>query len=135
MSISVDRVMGRMMGGLLQLGVAAVIAMAVCGLGLGLLLWAHDGFAPGAGAIFANSFNHALMGLFSQVYTVSTMIQYLAMISPSSWPDAIPSGSTFVALAPIVAVLLPRHLRLLGATGGFLSLTIMGIYLIRMNAL
>lgn len=135
MSVSVDRVMSRMMAGMVQLGAAAVIAMGFCGAGLGLLIWAREGFAPGAGEIFASSFNYALMGLFSQLYTFSTAIEHMAMVPPSSWAEAMPPGITFVALAPLAAVLLPRHLRFVGATGGFLSLTIMGIYLVRMNAL
>lgn len=135
MRVGVDRAMGQVVGWLVQLGAAAVIAMAFCGAAMGMFLWAREGFAPGAGVIFASSFNYALMGLFSQLYSFTSAIEYLAMMPPSSWFDAMPSGITFVALAPLAAVLLPRHLRFLGATGGFLSLTIMGIYLVRMNAL
>ena len=135
MSIAVDRMVKSLVSGLVQLGAAAILSLVFCGAGLGLLFWAREGFAPGAGAIFATSFNFALIGLFSQLYTFTMAMEHLAMVPPSSWGDALPSGETFAALAPVAAILLPRHLRFLGATGGFLSLTIMGIYLVRMHAL
>lgn len=113
---------------------AFLAAFVIFGLAKGVMDWAIIGFKPG-NAHFAMAFEAALGALMLQAHLLSTTLATLAHLPPVAWPAAIPLSAAFVGCAPVLAVLLPRHLRLVGWASIWLSLMVMGIYLQQMGGL
>lgn len=135
MNMVLNRMISATMLAGLQAGVSFILALVCCGSALGVMLWAREGFAPGGEAFFISAFKAALFGLSSQLFTLTTMLRDLASLPPESWASAVPSSAVFIALAPACAILLPRHLRLVGATSGWASVIVMGMYLAHLSGI